>query len=45
MLNFSSVMACAICEKKIMIKKLHFLNMFFFSMSDYYLRKMFIGIH
>ena len=29
-LNFSSVVACAICEKKIIIKKLHFLNMFFF---------------
>ena len=28
-LNFSSVVACAICEK-IIIKKLHFLNMFFF---------------
>jgi hypothetical protein len=29
-LNFSSVVACAICEKKIIIKKLHFLNMIFF---------------
>jgi hypothetical protein len=29
-LNCSSVVACAICEKKIIIKKLHFLNMFFF---------------
>jgi hypothetical protein len=29
-LNFSSVVACAICEKKTIIKKLHFLNMFFF---------------
>jgi hypothetical protein len=29
-LNFSSIVACAICEKKIIIKKLHFLNMFFF---------------
>ena len=44
-LNFSSVVACAICEKKIIIKKLHFLNMCFFSMSDNYLRKMFIIIH
>jgi hypothetical protein len=44
-LNFSSVVACAICEKKIIIKKLHFLNMFFFSISDNYLRKMFIVIH
>ena len=44
-LNFSSVVACAICEKKIIIKKLHFLNMFFCSMSDSYLRKMFIVIH
>jgi hypothetical protein len=30
-LNFSSVVTCAICEKKIIIKKLHFLNMLFFN--------------
>jgi hypothetical protein len=27
-LDFSGVVACAICEKKIIIKKSHFLNMF-----------------
>jgi len=29
-LHFSNVVVCTICEKKIIIKKLHFSTMFFF---------------